>query len=166
MTGIGRYLRKLKSNKAKISRKSGISTSRINAISNNEDTKPYADEFYKIVYIANQQAGLGEESFNKAVDEIFPNRPELNLLAEFKDLSPEGQFFKKYTQKQTDIEQKLGIANGKISKYFGDKSKRALAIEIIAFADGMELDVLEVFKEIYGEVEVETKAEENKRRGK
>lgn len=150
VTGIGRYLETLKSNKAKISRLSGISTSRINAISNNEDTKPYAEEFYKIIYIANRQAGLREESFNEAVDQIFPNRKKIDLLAEFRDLSPEGQFFKKYTQKQSDIEQKLEIANGKISKYFGDKSKRALAIEIISFADGMGLGVLETFKEIYG----------------
>lgn len=154
-TGIGTYLDKLKSNKAKISRLSGISTNRISAISNSEDAKPYAEEFYKIIYLANQQAGLGEDSFRKAVDEIFPKRPKIDLLADFKDLSPEGQFFKKYTQKQTDIEQKLGIANGKISKYFGDNSKRALATEIIAFADGMGLDVLEVFREIYGEARVD-----------
>jgi len=151
-TGIGTYLDKLKSNKSKISRLSGISPNRISAISNSEDSKPYAEEFYKLIYLANQQAGLSEDSFRKAVDEIFPNRTKVNLLAEFKDLSPEGQFFKKYTQKQTDIENKLGIANGKISKYFGDKSKRALAVEIIAFADGMGLDVLQVFREIYGEV--------------
>src|SRR5690606_4498810 len=151
-TGIGTYLDKLKSNKSKISRLSGISPNRISAISNSEDAKPYAEEFYKLIYLANQQAGLSEDSFRKAVDEIFPNRTKVNLLAEFKDLSPEGQFFKKYTQKQTDIENKLGIANGKISKYFGDKSKRALAVEIIAFADGMGLDVLQVFREIYGEV--------------
>lgn len=152
-TGIGRYLQTLKSNKARISRLSGISTSRINAISNSEETKPYAEEFYKIIYIATRQAGLGDERFNQAVDEIFPNRKNIDLLAEFRDLSPEGQFFKKYTQKQTDIEQKLGIANGKISKYFGDKSKRALVIEIIEFADGMGLDVLETFKEIYGTID-------------
>ena len=150
MTGINKYLDKLKSNKAKISRLSGISTSRINAISNNEDAKPYAEELYKIIHIANRQAGLSEESFNQAIDEIFPNRKKIDLLAEFRNLSPEGQFFKKYTQKQSDIEQKLGIANGKISKYFGDRTKRALAIEIIDFADGMGLDVLGVFKEIYG----------------
>lgn len=152
VTGISKYLDKLKSNKAKISRLSGISTSRINSISNSEDAKPYAEELYTLIYIANRQAGLSEESFNQAIDEIFPNRKKIDLLAEFRDLSPEGQFFKKYTQKQTDIEQKLGIANGKISKYFGDKSKRALAIEIIEFADGMGLDVLGVFKEIYGEI--------------
>ncbi|WP_437917920.1 hypothetical protein [Sphingobacterium sp. LRF_L2] len=149
-TKIGTYLDKLSSNKAKISRLSGISTNRINSISNNEDAKPYAEEFYKIIYLANEQAGLGEDYFQKAVDEIFPNRPKVNLLAEFKNMSPEGQFFKKYTQKQTDIEQRLGITNGKISKYFGDNSKRALATEIIAFADGMGLDLLEVFREIYG----------------
>lgn len=157
VTGIGRYLDKLKSNKAKISRLSRISTSRINAISNSEDAKPYAEEFYKIVYLANQQAGLGEESFSIAIDEIFPNRKKIDLLTEFRDLSPEGQFFKKYTQKQNDIEHKLGIANGKISKYFGDKTKRALAIEIIGFADGMRLDVLETFKEIYGAIKLDGK---------
>jgi len=154
-TRIGGYLKKLKSKKAGISRISGISTNRINAISNHEDAKPYADEFYKIIYIANKQAGLEEHSFNTAIDEIFPNRQEVDLLNEFKDLSPEAQLFKKYTQKQGDIEEKLGIATGKISKYFGDKKKRALAIEIIAFADGMKLDVLAVFKEVYGEIKLD-----------
>jgi len=153
-TGVGKYLEKLKSNKAKISRLSGITTSRINAISNNEDAKPYAEEFYKIIYIANQESGLGEDSFKDAINEIFPERVQIDLLAEFSDLSPEGRFFKKYTQQQKDIERKLGIAPGKVSKYFGDKNKRALATEIIDFVQGMGLDVLEVFKEIYGEIKL------------
>jgi len=155
-TKTGKYLDNLKVNKAKLSRISGISTNRINAISNNEDAKPYADELYVIIYVANQQAGLGEENFQKAIDEIFPNRLTINLLAEFKDLSPEGRFFKKYTQKQNEIEEKLRITKGKISKYFSDRKKRALATEIIAFADGMNLDILTVFKEIYGEININT----------
>src|SRR5690606_18094794 len=99
-TEIGKYLDKLKSNKAKISRLSGISTSRINAISNNEDAKPYAEELYKIIYIANRESGLGEESFQDAIDEVFPKHARINLLADFGDLSPEGRFFKKYTLQQ------------------------------------------------------------------
>jgi hypothetical protein len=127
----------------------------MNDLCNDHTAKPYAEELYKVILLAHQQSGLSEETFNIAVDEILPKRPKIDLLAEFKDLSPEGKFFKKYTQKQTDIEHKLGIANGKISKYFGDKSKRALAVEIIAFADGMGLDVLEVLKKIYGEIKIE-----------
>jgi len=152
MTLFGKYLKKVKAHQSKIAEIIGMQSKRISLLSTDNNTKPYAEEFYKIVYLANLQAGLGEESFKYAVDEIFPNRLQVDLLDEFKDLSPEGYFFKKYTQKQTDIEHSLGIANGKISKYFGDKSKRALAIEIIAFADGMGFDELETFKDIYGPI--------------
>lgn len=153
MTLFGKYLKKVNARQSKIAEIIGMQSKRVSLLSTDNNTKPYAEEFYKIIYIANRQAGLSEESFDQAVDEIFPNRKKIDLLAEFRDLSPEGQFFKKYTQKQSDIEQKLGIANGKISKYFGDKSKRALAIEIISFAEGMNLDVLETFKEIYGTID-------------
>jgi len=151
-TYLGKYLNKLRVNKSKIASDADIKGPRMNDLCNTHSSMSYGEEFYKIIHLAHKQAGLSEESFNQAVDEIFPNRKKIDLLAEFRDLSPEGQFFKKYTQKQTDIEQKLGMANGKISKYFGDKTKRALAIEIIEFADGMGLDVLKTFKEIYGEI--------------
>jgi len=151
-TNFGKYLNKLGVNKSSIANEANIKGPRMNDLCNDITAKPYAEELYKIIYLANQQAGLGEDYFQSAVEEIFPKRPKIDLLSEFKDMSPEGQFFKKYTQKQTDIEQKLGIANGKISKYFGNSNKRALATEIIAFADGMRLDVLETFKEIYGEI--------------
>src|SRR5699024_2625527 len=153
-TLLGKYLKKLKSNRKSISQLSGINYSRIIELCNIETTNPYAEDFFKIIYIANNQAGLDESNFNTAINEIFPNRIKANLLEDFQKLSPEARFFKKYTQKQSDIEKKLGIANGKISKFYGDNTKRALAIEIISFAEGMELDVLTTFKEIYGEVEI------------
>ena len=152
ITLFGKYLKKIKANQSKVADVIGIKSKRISLLSTEETASPYADEFYKIVYVANHQAGLEEESFYEAIDEIFPNPPQVDLLADFKDLSSEAQLFKKYMQKQGDIEEKLGIANGKISKYFGDKNKRALAIEIISFAKGMGLDVLEVFKEVYGKI--------------
>lgn len=152
-TEIGKYLKKLKSNKAQISRQTGISTSRINTLCHSPDSKPYAEEFYRIIFMAIKNAGLDENHFIKAIEEIYPKQIETNLLEEHQNLSPEGRFFKKYTQQQKEIESKLNIPLGKISKYFNDKNKRALATEIIAFADGMNLNVLSVFKEIYGEIE-------------
>lgn len=148
------YLIRIKATKSHVALFADITTARMNNLCNDQDAKPYADEFYKIIYIANQMAGLGEESFNQAVDEIYPNRVKVDLLQEFKELSPEARFFKKYTQTQREIEKTLGIANGKLSKYYADPAKRALATEIIAFADGMNLDILSVFKEIYGEIEL------------
>lgn len=153
-TPFSAYLIKIKATKSNVAILAGVTKSRMNNLCNDSDAKPYADEFYKIIYIANQMAGLGEESFNQAVNEIYPNRVKVDLLQEFKELSPEARFFKKYTQKQSEIEKMLGIANGKFSKYYSDPAKRALATEIIAFADGMNLDILSVFKEIYGEIEV------------
>jgi len=151
-TGIGEYLKKLKSNKAKISRQTGISTSRINTLCKHPDSKPYAEEFYKIILTAINNAGLDESHFNTAIQEIYPTQKNTNLLQDFSDLSPEARFFKKYTQQQKDIEIKLNIPPGKISKYYNDKNKRALATEIITFAKGMKLDVLAAFKEIYGDL--------------
>lgn len=158
-TLLGQYLDKLKSNRKKISELSGINYSRIIELCNIETSNPYAEDFFKIIYIANKQAGLNEAAFNSAINEIFPNRVQVKLLAGFHHLSPEAQFFKKYTQKQSDIEKKLGIASGKISKYYGDNRKRAHAIEIISFAEGMGLDVLSTFKEIYGEIEIKNDEE-------
>lgn len=151
-TPIGTYLNKLKSNKARISRITGIPTTRLNAISNEDNTILYADELYKVIYIANRNAGIDEINFNKSIDEIFPQLKTINLLEELQDLSPVAKFFAKYTQKQNDIEKKLGMANGKISKYFNDKTKRAIALEILNFANGMNMDYLSVFKEIYGDI--------------
>src|SRR5690606_26138352 len=102
-TEIGKYLKKLKANKAQISRQTGISTSRINAISNSENAKPYADEIYKIVYFAQKNAGLTEEYFNKAIREIYSGLKTIDLLDQFQDLSPGAKFFKKYTLQQKDI---------------------------------------------------------------
>jgi len=151
-TGIGEYLNKLESNKAQISRQTGISTSRINTLCNHPDSKPYADEYYKIILTAINNAGLDENHFNTAIQEIFPNLIKVNLLDKYKDLSPEARFFKKYTLQQKDIESKLNIPPGKISKYYNDKNKRTLATELITFAIALDLNVLVAFKEIYGDL--------------
>lgn len=151
-TGIGEYLDKLKSNKAQISRQTGISTSRINTLCNHPESKPYAEEFYKIILTAINNAGLDENNFNTAIQEIYPTLLKVNLLEEYEDLSPEARFFKKYTLQQKDIETKLNIPPGKISKYYSDKNKRTLATELITFAFGMNLNILVSFKEIYGDL--------------
>lgn len=148
-TPLGKYLDKLKSNKSKISRVTGISTDRINALCHEETAILYADELYPIVYVSNHEAGLNEESFNESIDEIFPGREPINLLENLKDASPAGRLFGTYTQPRKRVETKLGMPNGKISKYLSDKEKRATAEEVIRFSDGMKMNLLEVFKEYY-----------------
>lgn len=151
-TALGKYLEKLKSNKSKIAGITGISTDRINALCHEETAILYADELYPIVYVANHEAGLDDESFNESIDEIFPNREPINLLENLKDASPAGKLFGTYTQQRKGVETKLGMANGKISKYLSDKAKRATAEEVIRFSDGMKMNLLDVFKEYYGEI--------------
>lgn len=155
ITPIGSYLEKLKSNKARIYRAIGMTKDRMNDICKKAETTAYGDELYNIIYIANHQAKLKEEDFNKAIDEIFPDRIRVTLLDETDKMSPIAKFYAKYTQKQNDIEQKLGLAKSKISKYFIDPSIRGTGIEIIDFADGMNMDALSTFKEIYGEIEID-----------
>src|SRR5690606_16845979 len=75
-----------------------------------------------------------------------------NLLEEFRDYSPEALFFKKHTQQQAGLEKKLEIPENKLSKYFGDRKKRIMAIEMICFIEGMGYDFLTTFKEIYGPI--------------
>lgn len=152
LTRLGVYLKKIGAKAVKIKELTDVDPKKISLLSTNDKRKIYADEFYKIIYAAHQQTGLGENEFNIAIEEIFPDRIRVNLLEEFDDYSPEGKFFKKYTQQQSEIENKLGIPNAKISKYFGDNQKRALAIEIITFAESIGLNVLQTFKEIYGDI--------------
>lgn len=154
LTRLGAYLKRIGAKAVKIKEATGVDPKNISLLSTNQKRTIYADEFYKIIYTAHQQTGLGENEFNIAIDEIFPDRVKVNLLEEFDDYSPEGKFFKKYTQQQSEIENKLGIPNAKISKYFGDNEKRALAIEIITFAESIGLNVLQTFKEIYGDLKV------------
>lgn len=154
LTALGVYLKKIGAKASRIKDVAEVDPKRISLLSTNEKRTIYADEFYKIIYVAHQQTGLSENEFNIAIDTIFPDRVKVNLLKEFNDYSPEGKFFKKYTQQQSEIESKLKIPNAKISKYFGDKGKRAIAVEIIAFAEAIGLNVLQTFKEIYGPIKI------------
>lgn len=151
---MGQYLDKLGIRPSKIGDTSGINPKNISLLSTQETRKIYADEFYKIINTAHLLSDIPEEEFKSAIDEIFPNRKKIDLLSEYKDLPPEAKFFKKYTQTQSEIERKLEFPSGKISKYHGakDDNRRALAIEIVSFSEGMGLDVLEVFKEMYGDI--------------
>lgn len=62
-TLFGEYMNGLKINKSKVSRLLNIKLPRMNDLCNDHDAKPYAEEFYKIIYSVNKLAGLGEESF-------------------------------------------------------------------------------------------------------
>lgn len=156
-TLIGKYLDKLGIRPSRIGDASGINPKNITLLSTQETRKIYADEFYKIIYTTHLLSDIPEEQFKRAIDEIFPNRTKIDLLAEYKNLPPEAKFFKKYTQTQSEIEKKLVFPSGKISKYNGakDDNRKALAIEIISFSEGMGLDVLKAFKDIYGEINLD-----------
>jgi predicted XRE-type DNA-binding protein len=151
-TTFGDYLQKINVKQTVIANALGIDPKNISLLCTNDSRAIYADEFYRIIIVANKFANLDNSHFYKAIEEVFPDRPKKDLLSGFKSLSPEAQFFKKYTLRQKDIEKQLGIPGGKFSKFFSDPSKKALAIEIITFAEALKLDVLETFREIFGEV--------------
>lgn len=154
-TLLGRYLDKLKANKAKISRLTGVKTPRLNDLSNKDTSKPTPIEFYRIVFTAILLKNLSEEEFNNSINEIFPNRPQVDFLKEFEHLSPEVRFIQKHCLTQKRIEDNIGMSDGKISRLGSEDVKEVLAVELICFIEGLGLDVLETFKEIYGEVELE-----------
>lgn len=154
-TLLGDYLKGLGIIKEKVRSLAGIKRPRMNDLNNKETAKPSPEEFYKIIYIAIKLAGLEEDEFKNAIDTIFPNRPKNNLLEEFKRLPVEIRFLKKHTLTQSEVEEKIGMAENKISRLANEKTKDLLAIELICFIEAIELDVLETFKEIYGEIKLE-----------
>lgn len=154
LTAFGTYFKKTNAKQSLVANVIGIDPKNISLLCTNENRAIYADEFYKIILAAIRLTNREESDFYNAIEEIFPNRVKVDFLSEFKSFSPEAQFFKKYTLSQKDIENRLGIPDGKISKLFSDPSKRVLAVEIITFSEAMRLDVLNVFREMYGEVYV------------
>src|SRR5690606_977755 len=86
-------------------------------------------------------------------DEVFPDRPKFNFLEEFTHLSRETQFIRRHFLTQKVIEEKIGMSDGKISRLGSEDVKEVLAVELICFVEGLGLDVLETFKEIYGTID-------------
>lgn len=150
ITLFGKYLKSLKASPSKIESLVGIPAKNITLLSTNNRRIIYGDEFYKIINAAHYLSEIPEGYFINAIDSIFPDRVRVKLMDDYKHYSPEGQFFKKYTQQQIEIETKLGYSKNQISKYFNDNKKRVRADDLILFIEGMELNLLETFKEIYG----------------
>lgn len=160
LTRFGKYLKKLGARPSKITTIAKVKPKIISLLSTDSNRTIYAEEFYKIILVAIKQANLPEQTFETAVEDIFPDREkDVDLLEEFGDYSPEAKFFKSHMQQQSSVEKRLKIPEGKLSKYFGDQNKRILATEMIAFIEGMGYDILKTFKEIYGEIELDKKDE-------
>lgn len=154
-TLLGKYLDKLGVRKSKIGTLGNVKKPRLNDLCNKDTAKPSPEEFYRILYIGIMLADREENEFSNAIDEIFPNRPKTNLLEEYSHLPSDIQFLKKHTQKQSDVENKIGMADGKISRLVSEKVKDLLAVELICFIEGLKLEVLSTFKEIYGEIKID-----------
>jgi len=153
-TSFGQYLSKLNINKAKISRLTGIKTPRLNDLSNKESSKPTPLEFYKIIFTSIRIKELPDEEFNNAINEIFPNRSKVDLIAEFEHLSPDIQFIQKHCLTQKQVEKDIKMSEGKISRLGSGDVKELEAIELICFIDGLGHNLLKTFKEIFGEIDL------------
>ena len=133
----------------------------MNDLNNKGTTKPSPEEFYRIIYVAIKMANLEESEFENAIEAIFPERPKNNLLADFEHLPIEIRFLKKHILKQGQVEGKIGMPQNKISRLVNEKGKDLLAVELICFMEAMNYDVLDTFKEIYGEIKLETDKKKN-----
>lgn len=153
-TLLSEYLKSLGVIKEKVRSLANIKKPRMNDLNNKLTAKPSPEEFYKIIYIAIKLAGHEDKEFEIAINFIFPNRSKSNFLKDFEHLPKDIRFLKTYTLTQSDVEEKIGMAKNKISRLANDKTKDLYAIELISFIEGLELDVLETFKEIYGEIKI------------
>jgi len=160
LTLLGKYLKEINARPSKIEKIVGVPAKNITLLSTNNSRIIYGEDFYKIIIAAHHIAGLPDEKIIVAVEQIFPDRVKTNLMEDYKDYSPEGKFFKKHTQQQSEIEAKLGYSKNQLSKYFNDNTKKGLATDVIAFAEGMGLDVLKTFKEIYGNIVLPSDSED------
>ncbi|MBE8721177.1 hypothetical protein [Sphingobacterium pedocola] len=154
LTPIGEYLNKLNANKSKIATAAKIKGPRMNDLCNDETAKPYADEFFPLLYLANFYAGIPNSKFDEAVSEIFPNRKKGLLIEQFKNLSPSARLFLTYTQSKQQLEKSIGMPKNKISKFKNPKTNRATALEVINFCDGMNFDLLATYENTFGKITV------------
>ncbi|MCX2681946.1 hypothetical protein OOZ15_18490 [Galbibacter sp. EGI 63066] len=154
-TLLGEYLNKLGIVKEKVRSMANVKKPRMNDLCNKGTAKPSPEEFYRIVLIGVKLADREEFEFNKAVDEIFPDRAKNNFLEEYSRLPSDIQFLKRHTLKQSDVENKIGMAENKISRLANEKTKDLLAVELICFMEGLNYNLLDTFKEIYGEIKID-----------
>lgn len=151
-TLLGIYLNNLNINKSKVGEITGIKRQRISDLCNKSRSKPSPEEYYKIVLATILLSNKSENEFNKSFDLVFPNRPKANFLTEEAHLSPETRFIRRHFLIQKTVEEKIGMSEGKISRLASEDVKEVLAVELICFIEGLGLDVLKNFKEIYGEI--------------
>lgn len=153
-TLFGQYLDELNANKTKIAAIIGIKRKRISDLSNKENSIPTPIEFYKIIFTAILLKNLPAKEFENAINEIFPNRPQADFLKEFEHLSPEVRFIHKHCLTQKRVEKDISMSDGKISRLGSKDVKEIEAVEFICFVEGLQLNALEVFKELFGEIEL------------
>ncbi|MFC3356425.1 hypothetical protein [Sphingobacterium zeae] len=151
-TLLGEYLKNLGVVKEKVRQLAGILKPRMNDLNNKLTSKCSPEEFYKIVYFAIKLSGNDDDEFKNAIEAIYPSRSRSNLLEDFQHLPNEIRFLKMHTLKQNEVEKKIGMAENKIGKLVNEKTKDLLAVELICFIEGLGLDTLKTFKEIYGDI--------------
>lgn len=76
-------------------------------------------------------------------------------MEEFSLLSPEVQFIRRYFLTQKIVEERINMTDGKISRLTSEDVKEVLAVELICFIEGLGLDILKTFKDIYGEINLD-----------
>jgi len=151
-TPLGKYLASNKSNRSKISRITGITEDRLNALSNESSAILYADELYKILFVAHNLTGISPEQFDDLISIFFPNRTKGALINKFDNLSPTARLFTIYTLPKREVETTIGMSKNKLSKFSSGLIQRASALELINFCDALNLDILATCKDLFGEI--------------
>ncbi|NQD69984.1 hypothetical protein HP439_04515 [Sphingobacterium shayense] len=154
-TLLGKYLDDKGVVKSKVGQLARIKKPRLNDLCNKETAKLSPEEFYRIILAIIELTNADDSEFENAINNIFPERIKTNLLESSSQLPNEIQFLKKYMLKQSDVENMIGMAEGKISRLASKKVKDLLAIEIIRFIEGMGLEVSNTFREIYKEIKLD-----------
>lgn len=153
-TLFGKYFDKLKASKTKVADLTSFKRQRISDLCNKDNSKSTPLEFYKIILTAILLKNLPETEFNNAVNEIFPNRPNEDLLKGLDLLSPEVKFILTHCLSQKQVEKDIKMSDGKISRLASGVVKDLEAIEFISFIEGLGGNVLETFKRIYGSIKI------------
>ncbi|WP_454880905.1 nuclear transport factor 2 family protein [Sphingobacterium detergens] len=153
-TLFGKYFDKLKASKTKVADLTSLKRQRISDLCNKDNSKSTPLEFYKIILTAILLKNLPETEFNNAVNEIFPNRPNEDLLKGLDLLSPEVKFILTHCLSQKQVEKDIKMSDGKISRLASGIVRDLEAIEFISFIEGLGGNVLETFKRIYGSIKI------------
>lgn len=155
MTPLGKFLQKNSVNKADVYYKTGIDESRLSLLSNDENTLLFADEFYLITL------SLEDVDLTVICEEVFASFELKEIKNTDKRMSDFGQYLSEFTHSKQEMALKLNIKQSRLSKLINEQSKRLYAHEIYLISKIINKEPAEVFKKLYGHLELNSIEKQN-----